>query len=74
MNKRQEEKHFKRKWKEVFCKVFNETMGLNIKPSRMKLRIIENEDHYCFIGGFSGYSFNIEGDLVGVKNERSNKH
>jgi hypothetical protein len=61
MNRRQTEKHFKRKWKEALCGLFYNKQGLKVKPSRLKLHIAETEDSYCFVGGFSGYTFKIEG-------------
>lgn len=36
MNRRQTQKHFKRKWQRLFADVFSKS-GVRIKPSRVKL-------------------------------------
>lgn len=61
MNKRQEEKHFKRKWQTALSGLFAKECGIYIKPSRMKLRVVKDGDKYRFEGRGGGYAFKLDG-------------
>ena len=63
MNRRQTEKHFKRKWREVIAKCITDSTGVRVKPSRLKLRVITEGKNYHFVGSFSGYTIDLKGEL-----------
>lgn len=57
MNRRQTEKHFKRKWRRLFSDLF-EKQGVRIKPSRVKLDpngIIDKENELRVAARAAGY-------------------
>ena len=57
MNRRQTEKHFKRKWRRLFSDLFAK-QGVRIKPSRVKLDpkgIIDEENELRVAARAAGY-------------------
>lgn len=61
MNRRQAEKHFRRKWRRLFSELF-ETQGVRVKPSRVKLDpkgIIDIGDELKVTAKAAGYELII---------------
>ena len=60
MTKRQSEKIYKRKWQRMFAGYMSQLMHVNVKQSRVKLRVSMGP-HAMIIKGMSrGYELNLE--------------
>lgn len=75
MNRRQTEKHYRRKWRRLFSDLFAK-QGVRIKPSRVKLDpkgIIDEENELRVAAKAAGYevilSFKVKEE---AKDEQSN--
>ena len=70
MNKRQTEKKYKRKWRQLFSAMFNE-MGIGIKVSRIRLKSGQNENDVIVKGIGNGYVLKLKLTAKEGKDERS---
>lgn len=59
MNRRQTEKKYKRKWRQLFSVMYNE-MGIRIKPSRIRLKSGQNENDVIVKGSGNGYVLKLK--------------
>lgn len=60
MNKRQTEKHNKRKWRQLLADVFNDKLGIRVKPSRIKTYIRKSENAFLLGGIANGYELKLK--------------
>lgn len=70
MNKRQTEKKYKRKCRQLFSAMYNE-MGIKIKPSRIRLKSGQNENDVIVKGIGNGYALKLKITAKEGKDERS---
>lgn len=70
MNRRQTEKKYKRKWRQLFSAMYNE-MGIRIKPSRIRLKSGQNENDVIVKGIGNGYVLKLKLTAKEGKDERS---
>ncbi len=70
MNRRQLEKKYKRKWRQLFSAMYNE-MGIRIKPSRIRLKSGQNENEFIVKGSGNGYVLKLKLTAKEGKDERS---
>ena len=60
MNKRQTQKHYKRKWQTLLAGMINKTVNTHIKPSRLKLHATQDAGRTTFICVGGGYELKFE--------------
>lgn len=71
MNKRQTEKKYKRKWRQLLGDIYNKKLGIRVKPSRIKLWNTKKEKEFIIRGNANGYVLELRFTAKEGKDERS---